>query len=144
MNDAKASEDNQKVSSDATMNATSVDAGGDAEDRSENTLDYDVKEITLEVLRQMRSDFAKVVNFVVPEKLREKIRLQVKQQIWPAIKPFVSVAKGMTTTTYGMARRYFAALVSGRAGGDEDAPIRDARADEEDNAALVEQQTTAA
>eukprot|EP00584_Thalassiosira_punctigera_P002511 CAMPEP_0172543802 /NCGR_PEP_ID=MMETSP1067-20121228/14097_1 /TAXON_ID=265564 ORGANISM="Thalassiosira punctigera, Strain Tpunct2005C2" /NCGR_SAMPLE_ID=MMETSP1067 /ASSEMBLY_ACC=CAM_ASM_000444 /LENGTH=233 /DNA_ID=CAMNT_0013330277 /DNA_START=331 /DNA_END=1032 /DNA_ORIENTATION=+ len=93
-------------------NAATVDANNDK-------LDYTFREITLEVIKQMKSDFAKVVNFILPKGVQERLQLQIEQQIRPAVRSFSLVAKNMGMAAYDMARRYIMAFGGNvRAGGD--------------------------
>ncbi|KAL7548808.1 hypothetical protein ACHAWF_017343 [Thalassiosira exigua] len=80
--------------------------------QSTKTLTYDVKELTLEVVAQIKSDVTKVVNFIVPEKQRDMIGQRIRQHILPALKAFVYVAKDMGMTTYDMLRRYLNAFLN--------------------------------
>mmetsp|Transcript_19990 Transcript_19990/g.36150 ORF Transcript_19990/g.36150 Transcript_19990/m.36150 type:complete len:287 (-) Transcript_19990:265-1125(-) len=116
----------------------------DTEDQSNNTLYYGFKEITLEVIEQMKSDFTKVVNLIVPKKLQEQIQLQMKQQIQPALKSFVSVAKGMGMAAYDLSRRYLMAFVNRKAGGDQDVSSDEKMSNEKNSSTQKGEQTTAA
>ena len=75
-----------------------------------NDLNYDFREITIEVMKQMKSDFVKVANFILPEDVRERLQLEFKERIRPALKSFVIVAKDMGMTAYDMVRRYLGAF----------------------------------
>ena len=91
----------------------------------DDNLNYTFKDITLEVIQQMKADLQKVINLILPKPLQEKIQEQFKQQILPALKSFAMVAKDMGLTAYDMARRYIAAFMDqkkGDEGGGEGQP----------------------
>eukprot|EP00970_Alexandrium_tamarense_P018373 scaffold13330_cov205-Alexandrium_tamarense.AAC.10 len=99
--------------------ATTNDENASAtNDTSDNTVTmhkpiYDVNEIVVEVIQQIKSDVLKVVDFVAPE--------HVRQQIRPALQTFVSVAKDMSMSVYGLVKRYVKAFLDtneGSVGGD--------------------------
>ena len=64
---------------------------------------YDVKEITLEVIKQIKSDMARVLNILVPKPLRD--------QLSPGLKTFMTVAKDMGVSVYHFVRRHLRAFL---------------------------------
>jgi hypothetical protein len=99
--------------------ATTTDENASAtNDTSDNTVTmhkpiYDVNEIVVEVIQQIKSDVLKVVDFVAPEHVRRQIR--------PALQTFASVAKDMSMSVYGLVKRYVKAFLDtneGSVGGD--------------------------
>lgn len=147
----KSSENSQQHNDTATIDeyeesetiADSNVTGSDSQstpDNNQNELNFDLKEITIEVIEQMKSDMTQVVNFLVPEKLRE----QAKQHVQPVLKSVAVVAKDMGMTTYGMARRYFMAFMNKREGDGESVAGDDSLSDENDGSSEGEQSATAA
>jgi len=105
-------EDNNKVLSNNTTTPIDPNLTQHQSNNNKNELNYDIKEITIEVLQQMKSDVTKVFNFILPPKLREKIvKLQIIQRIQPTLQTFVSIAKDMESTVYDMARRYLKMVI---------------------------------
>ena len=42
-------------------------------------LTYDVKEIAIEVIQQIKSDITKLINFIVPKRIRDQIKVQLHE-----------------------------------------------------------------
>jgi CHASE3 domain sensor protein len=63
---------------------------------------YDPKEITREVIQQIKSDATSVLNIIAPKHLRDQVR--------PALTTFVTVAKDMGLSIYDLMRRYLTAF----------------------------------
>ena len=98
--------------------------------KSNKQLTYDIKQITIEVIQQIKSDITKLINFVAPKELRDQIRLQinekvipfiqhkiipfVQQHIIPSIKSISVVVKEWGMTTFDMVRRYVGAFISSK------------------------------
>ena len=59
---------------------------------------FDFREITQEVIMQMKSDMTKLVNLIIPKSLRE--------QIAPSLKSFGLVAKDSALSVYDLVKRY--------------------------------------
>ena len=59
---------------------------------------FDFREITLEVITQMKSDMTKLVNLIIPKSLRD--------QVTPSLKSFGLVAKDSALSIYDMMKRY--------------------------------------
>mmetsp|Transcript_3380 Transcript_3380/g.7448 ORF Transcript_3380/g.7448 Transcript_3380/m.7448 type:complete len:372 (-) Transcript_3380:453-1568(-) len=125
--------------SETIVDSNGSDGGTQPTPDNQNELKFDLKEITIEVLEQMKSDFTKVVNFILPE----KVRVQAKQHIQPALKSFALVAKDMGMTTYGVARRHLMALMNKRGGNDESAAGDENLSDENDKSSQDEESATA-
>ena len=93
-------------------------------------LTYDIKQLTLEVIQQIKSDLTKLINFVAPKELRDQIKTQInehvipfvqqkvipmiQEHIIPSIKSTSLVMKEWGVTTFDMVRRYVGAFVSNK------------------------------
>ncbi len=85
---------------------------------------YTFKEITMEVIEQMKLDFTKVKNFLIPERTQQKIQPIVEQHVMPflktvteqhvkpAMKTIISVAKDMSSTAVDLVKRHVTAFLS--------------------------------
>ena len=83
---------------------------------------YTFKEITIEVIEQMKADFTKVKNFLIPERTQQKIqpiieqhvmpflKTVIEQHVKPAMKTIMSVAKDMSSTAIDLAKRHVTAF----------------------------------
>jgi hypothetical protein len=93
------SDKNEQLTTDSTTNMENTTV-----DKSEPfTPIYDVKEITLEVIKQIMSDMTRVLNIFVPKPLRD--------QLAPGFKTFVTVAKDMGVSVYDLVRRHLRAFL---------------------------------
>ena len=97
---------------DQTTIAPTLSSTNDATDQSNNTDTFGFREITFEVIAQMKADFNKVIKFILPQQTREQIGLQMKQQILPALKSCLLVAKGYGMTIYDLTRRYVTSFMN--------------------------------
>lgn len=122
-NDTTSAVDGEEVSVDDTTLVEN--SANDTATQSSNKLTYDLREITSEVIEQVKSDFTKMVDFIVPEHRREQIRLLFRQQIQPALKSFATVAKDMGITIYDLVRRYVMAFTSKKGGESQGASSND-------------------
>ena len=78
----------------------------------------------MEVIEQMKADFTKVKNFLIPERTQKKIQLIIEQHampflktateqhIKPAMKTIISVAKDMSSTAVDLVKRHVTAFLS--------------------------------
>lgn len=85
---------------------------------------YTFKEITMEVIEQMKADFTKVKNFLIPERTQQKIQPIIEQHVMPflktvteqhvkpAMKTIMSVAKDMSSTAIDLVKRHVTAFLS--------------------------------
>lgn len=85
---------------------------------------YTFKEITMEVIEQMKADFTKVKKFLIPESTQKKIQPIIEQHIMPflktateqhvkpAMKTIISVAKDMSSTAVDLVKRHVTAFLS--------------------------------
>ena len=97
---------------------------------------YDFKEITMEVIAQMKADFVKVKNLLIPERLQQQIEQQIApilekhvvpvlkefmEQLKPAVKTLISVAKDMSCSVVDLIKRHATAFMSksGEQGADQ-------------------------
>lgn len=64
---------------------------------------FDFKEITVEVMKQIKSDMTKLLNIIIPKQLRD--------QITPSLKTFGLVAKDMGFSAYDLLRRHMTAFL---------------------------------
>ena len=115
-NDTISAVDGEEVSVDDTTLVENAANNTATATQSSNKLTYDLREITSEVIEQIKSDFTKMVDFIVPEHRREQIRLLFRQQIQPALKSFATVAKDMGLTAYDLVRRYVMAFMNKKKG----------------------------
>eukprot|EP00986_Skeletonema_menzelii_P003613 scaffold1134_cov147-Skeletonema_menzelii.AAC.2 len=95
---------------------------------------YNFKDITMEVIEQMKSDFVKVKNLLIPERLQKQIApilekhvvpvlKEFTEQLKPAVKSIVSVAKDMSYSVVDLMKRHAAAFMSKSGGqGEEQSP----------------------
>ena len=104
-------------------------------------LTYDIKQITLEVIQQIKSDLTKLINFVAPKELRDQIKTQINQKVIPFVQqkviPFIQqhiipsikstslVMKEWGVTTFDMVRRYVGAFVSNKMDDGRDTTVDD-------------------
>ena len=95
----------------------------ETETTSNNQPIYDFKEITMEVIAQMKADFIKVKNLLIPERLQQQINpilekhvvpvlKELTEQLKPAVRTFVSVAKDMSCSVVDLIKRHAAAFMS--------------------------------
>lgn len=88
-------------------------AGPDARDESDDaagvggvpadpaaTVTGSFKEITLEVIQQVKSDVATVANFLLPKSRRERIRTWTKETLLPAVGPYLAAARDKVVAAY--------------------------------------------
>jgi len=118
-----------------STNATTTLANENSEEteQSNNKLTYDFKDITLEVIEQMKSDMRKLINFLLPQRTRDKLQPLLEKHVLPALKSFGLVAKDAGLTVYDMAKRYLMAFMNKEAGGSSDASGTDAKVPSEQN-----------
>ena len=104
-------------------------------------LTYDIKQLTLEVIQQIKSDLTKLINFVAPKELRDQIKTQINQKVIPFVQqkviPFIQqhiipsikstslVMKEWGMTTFDMVRRYVGAFVSNKMDDGRDTTVDD-------------------
>ena len=104
-------------------------------------LTYDIKQLTLEVIQQIKSDLTKLINFVAPKELRDQIKTQINQKVIPFVQqkviPFIQqhiipsikstslVMKEWGMTTFDMVRRYVGAFVSNKMDDGHDTTVDD-------------------
>ncbi|KAL9178997.1 hypothetical protein ACHAXT_011970 [Thalassiosira profunda] len=124
----------EKGGSDAAEPDPAQKTEGAVTESPNNTLTYDFREITKEVIAQMKADVAKVVHLILPRKRRERLQLLwreqirpkteliLKEQVRPTLKSFVAVAKDMGRTAYDMGRRYWTAFLDRRGAGEKIEP----------------------
>ena len=96
----------------------------EADTASTNQPIYTFKEITMEVIEQMKADFTKVKNFLIPERTQQKIqpiieqhdmpflKTVTEQHVKPAMKTIMSVAKDMSSTAVDLVKRHVTAFLS--------------------------------
>lgn len=106
----------------------------ETETTSNNQPIYDFKEITMEVIAQMKADFIKVKNLLIPERLQQQINpilekhvvpvlKEFTEQLKPAVKTLISVAKDMSCSVVDLIKRHAAAFMSKSGGqGAEQSP----------------------
>ncbi len=107
----------------------------ETETTSNNQPMYNFKDITMEVIQQMKEDIVKVKNLLIPERLQRQIAPMLEkhvvpvlkecneQNIKPAVKSLVSVAKGMGSSVGDLIKRHAAAFMSKSGGeGEEQSP----------------------
>lgn len=107
----------------------------ETETTSNNQPIYSFKEITMEVIEQMKADALKVKNLLIPERLQKQIAPILEkhvvpvlnefteQNIKPAVKSLVSVAKGMSISVGDLIKRHATAFVNNSGGeGEEQSP----------------------
>ena len=92
-------------------------------DTSTNQPIYTFKDITMEVIEQMKADFTKVKNFLIPERTQQKIQPIIEQHVMPflktvtdehvkpAMKTIMSVAKDMSSTAIDLVKRHVTAFL---------------------------------
>lgn len=85
---------------------------------------YTFKEITMEVIEQMKADFTKVKKILIPESTQKKIQPIIEQHVMPflktateqhvkpAMKTIISVAKDMSSTAVDLVKRHVTAFLS--------------------------------
>ena len=93
---------------------------------------YDFKEITQEVMAQIKTDMTKLLNIVLPKPLRD--------QLAPSLKTLVSVAKRMGVSVYDLIRRHLEAFMDKSSNSHEDK--RTASTTEVKSEEIVEQRNT--
>lgn len=120
-------DENQEQSDNTKGNTT------ETETTSNNQPMYNFKDITMEVIQQMKADIVKVKNLLIPERLQKQIDPMLEkhvvpvlkefneQNIKPAVKSLVSVAKGMSSSVGDLIKRNAAAFMS-KSGGEEQSP----------------------
>ena len=74
---------------------------------------FDFKEITQEVIKQMKADATRLLNIIFPKPLRD--------QLLPSLKTFGLVAKDMCISTYDLLKRYLGTFLDR---GDSGNPIK--------------------
>ncbi len=91
---------------------------------SNNQPIYTFKEITMEVIEQMKADITKVKNFIIPERLQKQIqpildkhvvpvlKAFTEQHLKPAVKTLVSVAKDMCFSVVDLIKRHTTAFMN--------------------------------
>jgi len=118
--------DESETEEQSTNYSTDNTEGGvtEADTKSTNQPIYTFKEITMEVIEQMKADFTKVKNFLIPERTQKKIQLIIEQHampflktateqhIKPAMKTIISVAKDMSSTAVDLVKRHVTAFLS--------------------------------
>lgn len=102
---------------------------------SNNQPIYTFKEITMEVIEQMRTDITKFKNFIIPERLQKQIqpildkhvmpvlKVCTEQYLKPAAKTLVSVAKDMCISVVDLIKRHATALNNSGRGGKDQTPV---------------------
>ena len=104
-------------------------------------LTYDIKQLTLEVIQQIKSDLTKLINFVAPKELRDQIKTQINQKVIPFVQqkviPFIQqhiipsikstslVIQEWGVTTFDMVRRYVGAFLSNKMDDGRDTTVDD-------------------
>lgn len=119
-------DDNQEQSDNTKGNTT------ETETTSNNQPMYNFKEITMEVIEQMKADVVKVKNLLIPERLQKQIapilekhvvpvlKEFTEQNIKPAVKSLVSVAQGMSSSVKDLIKRHATAFMNKSGGGGEE------------------------
>ena len=121
-NEEQYTNDSQEQSIDNTKDST------ETETTSNNQPMYTFKEITMEVIEQMKADIVKVKNLLIPERLQKQIGKQItpilekhvvpvlkdfnEQNLKPAVKTIVSVAKGMSFGVVDLIKRHATVLMN--------------------------------
>lgn len=119
IDEAEAEEQTTNYSTDNTEGGVT-----ETDPTSTNQPIYTFKEITMEVIEQMKADFTKVKNFLIPERTQQKIQPIIEQHVMPflktvteqhikpAMKTIMSVAKDMSSTAIDLAKRHVTAFLS--------------------------------
>ena len=118
--------DEAETEEQSTNYSTDNTEGGvtETDTTSTNQPIYTFKEITMEVIEQMKADFTKVKNFLIPERTQQKIQPIIEQHVMPflktvteqhvkpAMKTIISVAKDMSVTAVDLVKRHVTAFLS--------------------------------
>ena len=92
MNEKKKDEDllDESIMTDTTEQTKSI---LNQSQQNNKQLTYDIKQLTLEVIQQIKSDLTKLINFVAPKELRDQIKTQINQKVIPFVQqkviPFI-------------------------------------------------------
>lgn len=122
-------EENQEQSDNTKGNTTETGT------TSNNQPMYNFKEITMEVIEQMKADVVRVKNLLIPERLQKQIapilekhvvpvmKEFTEKNIKPAVKSLVSVAKDMSFSVGDLIKRHATAFMNKGGGqGEEQSP----------------------
>ena len=102
---------------------------------SNNQSIYNFKDITMEVIEQMKADIIKVKNFLIPERLQKQIqpilekhvmpvvKTFTEQHLKPAVKTIVSVAKDMSFSVVDLVKRHATAFMNKNGGQEKSSSI---------------------
>jgi hypothetical protein len=94
----------ESIQSNQQQDLTSANSNASSEELTKTTEPiFDFKEITQEVIKQMKSDMTRLLNIILPKPLRD--------QITPSLKSFGLVAKDMCMSTYDLLIRHFKAFL---------------------------------
>ena len=103
---------------------------------------YNMKEITIEVIAQMKADLTKVRNFLFPERLQQQIQPIIEQKVMPflktlhhqhlkpAINTLFFVAKDMCISVIDLVKRHATAFLNKNGGEEQSAAAAAAAATE--------------
>ena len=118
-------DENQEQSIDST------EGTAETEIASNNQPIYNFKDITMEVIEQMKADIVKVKNLLIPERVQKQIApilekhvvpvlKEFTEQLKPAVKTLVSVAKDMSCSVVDLIKRHAAAFMNKSGGQGEE------------------------
>jgi hypothetical protein len=94
----------ESVGRDHKQNETLASSNTSSEELTKTTEPiFDFKEITQEVMKQMKADMTRLLNIILPKHLRD--------QITPSLKSFGLIAKDMCMSTYDLLRRHLKAFL---------------------------------